>query len=419
MERAFSEAFADISELDDLSVVTKVEGEINWPKSEDVDSSISLRMATPPPTTSSDHDKMNPTNKGPATFKDSADAKRARRSAIEKKSRQRRRNIVKRMQEEVKQLETVYADMAAKKGAGELSNLLGISSIDELQQKYSELTLVAHALEEDQATLQNLLLERQCFYRTVRSLSEERRAENAFAVWDSGVPLSSSFKAKFRPLSMAEGYAFVRDSYEEIQKFTECENYETIGASFMGWTDKRKYNPSSQVFQYAFTKQFPFQNAESLLSKSWNIFLDGPMFEKFSFDSSTQTRFEVLQVLNDDLIVIRRDHRTPAYPMTFTTVQVIFRLQTPTGCALCGRTISSPEIKNALEPHEFLFDVFHWAHYNRLYDEYDNPSGCEIVAAGSITDMNRLKSNNWLFEIVCSVLRWESAIIAPLFLLQT
>ncbi|KAE8894430.1 hypothetical protein PF010_g6256 [Phytophthora fragariae] len=354
-------------------------------------------MATPPPTTSSDHDKMNPTNKGPATFKDSADANRARRSAIEKKSRQRRRNIVKRMQEEVKQLETVYADMTAKKGAGELSNLLGITSIDELQHKYSELTLVAHALEEDQATLQNLLLERECFYRTVRSLSEERRAENAFAVWDSGVPPSSSFKAKFRPLSMTEGYHTLE-----------------LPASFMGWTDKRKYNPSSQVFQYAFTKQFPFQNAESLLAKSWNIFLDGPMFEKFSFDSSAQTRFEVLQVLNG-----LKDHRTPAYPMTFSTVQVIFRLQTPTGCALCGRTISSPEIKNALEPHEFLFDVFHWAHYNRLYDEYDNPSGCEIVAAGSITDMNRLKSNNWLFEIVCSVLRWESAIIAPLFLLQT
>ncbi|GMF18936.1 unnamed protein product [Phytophthora lilii] len=371
MERAFSEAFADISELDDQVVIIKVEAVAKSPGS---DASANLRMATPPSSVSIKcQDKiggMSPSEKEPAIPKDSAEAKRARRSAIEKKSRQRRQGILKRMREEVKQLENVYAEMARKLEAGHLAGLVqghngfgtcgGSSSMDELQQKYSELTLVAHALEEDQVALQKLLQEHECFNRTVRSLSDEMRAEDQFVVWDSGIPPSSSFTAKFRPLTMAEGYALVRESYEEIRKFTECENFETTGASFMGWTDKRKYDRNLQALQYSFTKQFPFERAEDVFKKSWDTFLDGPKLENLAFDNSAQSRFQVLQVLNDDFLVIRRDHRMPRFPMTFTSVQILFRLQTPTGYTLCIRTILSPEIKSALEPHEYLIEIFHW-----------------------------------------------------------
>ncbi|KAL3665441.1 hypothetical protein V7S43_009476 [Phytophthora oleae] len=434
MEIVFSQAFADISEMETTGnqpVEVKVETTMqrkqtcggNIP-------SVNLRVVSPPPSSvksisTEHHDEiggMSPCEKDLATSNESAEAKRARRSAIEKKSRQRRQGILNRMRQEVKQLENVYADMSKKKEGGVVGLIqwrtLNGSQIGELQKKFSELTLVAHALEQDQAALQKLLQEHANFNQS-GSLSEEKRAENTFAVWDSGVPPSSSYAAKFRPLSMAEGYSFVRDSYEEIRRFTENGNCKTTGASFMGWTDKRIYNQDTQALQYSFTKQFPFANAEEVFSKSWNTFLDGPELEKLAFDSSTQSRFEVLQVLNDDLLVIRRDHRMPRFPMTFTSIQIMFRLQTPTGYTLCIRTISSPDIKNALEPHELMIDVFHWTHFNRLYNEFDEPVGCEIVTAGSTNDHNRLKSNYWLFEIVCSVLRWETLTIAPVFLIQT
>ena len=54
-----------------------------------------------------------------------------------------------------------------------------------------------------------------------------------------------------------------------------------------------------------------------------------------------------------------------------------------------------------------------------MYDEAGNIAGCELMTAGSIADQSRLKSSYWLFEIVCSTLRWESACVAPLFLKQT
>ncbi|KAF4324278.1 hypothetical protein BBO99_00000212 [Phytophthora kernoviae] len=262
-----------------------------------------------------------------------------------------------------------------------------VGSDDEAStRKYSELSLMAHALEEDQSTLQNLLQTHEYFQQTVGVLYDQKQAEDK-DIWDSGVPPSSSFAAKFRQHSMAECYAIVRESYEHIQRFGEGEHYETTGANIMGWTDKRKYDEGSLALQYAFTKCFPLEDPEQLLMRTWDTFANGDKMEYMSFDSSVNTRFEV-----------------------------VFRLQTPTGYTLCMRTIPAPEITDAMEPHEYFYDVFHWTHFNRLYDEYGNPAGCELVASGSIADQNQLKSTYWLFELVCAILRWENACVAPLFL---
>ncbi|GMF53344.1 unnamed protein product [Phytophthora fragariaefolia] len=366
MQGPFSEASTNGAKLDEsLLLLFKEEGKQGWTDNGGIDVSMCLRGATVPNMNSNNH-ADNQSTTYPSILKDTAEAKRARRSAIEKKSRQRRQHILKRMREEVKYLENVYADVAAKKEArglvqwSGLRSLSGIASMRELHQKYSELTLVAHALEEDQAALQRLLQEHEYFHKTVRRMSDERQAEDAFAIWDSGVPPCSSFRAKFRPLSMAEGYAFVRDSYAEIQKFTESENYKTTGASLMGWTDKRKYDPNCNQLQYGFTKQFPFENVERVFAETWDACLNGLKLEKLVFDCSSQSRFEVLQILNDNLVVVRRDYRLPMYSITFTSIQIIFRLQTPAGYILCLRTIGSPEIEAALESHERMFNVFHW-----------------------------------------------------------
>ncbi|KAG1704529.1 hypothetical protein DVH05_005460 [Phytophthora capsici] len=375
MESIFSQAFADISAMetrDDRPALVKLEKA--RPKYDDKTLSVNLRVASPPPSavklkSEQEIGSMSPIEKDTASPKESAETKRARRSAIEKKSRQRRQGILSRMREEVKQLENVYADMTKKKEGG-VVGLIQWRTLNgsQMLHKFSDLTLVAHALEQDQAALQKKLQEYEDFSQTVRSLSAKRSPEDTFAVWDSGVPFSSSYAAKFRPLTMAEGYSFVRDSYEEIRRFTDSENCETTGASFMGWTDKRFFDQTTLTLQYSFTKQFPFENVERVFSKSWNTFLDGPELEKLAFDNSTQSRFEVLQVLNDDFLVIRRDHRIPRFPVTFTSIQILFRLQTPTGYMLCIRTISSPEIKNALEPHELMIDVFHW--YVAAYGQF-------------------------------------------------
>lgn len=92
------------------------------------------------------------------------------------------------------------------------------------------------------------------------------------------------------------------------------------------------------------------ESAEGLLMKTWEIFSDGHKFREMSFDESIDTRYEVLQELNDDLLIVRRDHRIPTVETTFASIQVMFRLQTPSGYTLCMRTIPAPEIHAAMSP---------------------------------------------------------------------
>jgi uncharacterized protein YoxC len=452
MERAFSEAFADMSELEksgDANVIKLETPSCPW-SDDDLPATAKPTASSPSRAAmaSATHNQKKHTseirNMSPSGGKmqapeDAAEAKRARRSAIEKKSRQRRQSVLRKMRDEVKQLEQLRVEMERRKEATGVVWQTRGATVDELQQKYSELTLVANALEEDQEALQKLLQEHHVFQRTLRSWSDEDMAEKK-QVWDSGVPPSTSFQAEFKKRTMAECYALVRESYEQIQRFNNGEHYQTTGANFMGWTDKRKYDSRTGALQYSFTKQFPLESPETLLMKTWEIFSDGPKFRHMSFDRSVNTRYEVLQEMNDDLLIVRRDHRIPNVETTFATVQVIFRLQTPTGYTLCMRTIPAPTIQDVLDPHEFFYEVFAWSvyffillrreliltafvhhfrtHFNRLYDDVGNPAGCEVITAGSIEDQNYLKSTYWLFALVCSVLRWETASVAPLFLKQ-
>ncbi|POM78456.1 Hypothetical protein PHPALM_4012 [Phytophthora palmivora] len=346
MERAFSEALEDLSAMDksDEAPVIKLETS---------DAHVtSLRMATPPPSRNI-KGELSPSDK------DSTDAKRARRSAIEKKSRQRRQEMLKRMREEVKQLEALYTEMATRK-----ERIYTSESMDELQRRYAELSLAAHVLEEDQTALRALVQSHEHFQHVVKTFTDEKDTEQS--LWDSGIPPTSSFVVPFRQHSADECFAIVREAYHEIERFCQADNFESTGANFMGWTDKRKVDHELQVLQFCFTKRFPLESAEHLLNKTWDIFSNGTKMAEMAFDSSVRTRFEVLQVLNDNLIIIRRDHKIPSMPMTFASVQLIFRLQTPTGYTMCNRTIPAPEIQKAMESHEYFYDAFHWYGFRSL-----------------------------------------------------
>ncbi|KAE8994827.1 hypothetical protein PR003_g20396 [Phytophthora rubi] len=349
---------------------------------------------------------------------DSPEAKRARRSAIEKKSRQRRQSVLRRMRQEMKQLEEVYEAVATRQQATAGDGVM------RSRRKYSQLSLATQALEEDRRKLLKLLESHEVFQRTadamaIRSVGAGRIAaesQDDELIWDTGVPPSSSFAARVRLRTSAECYALVRETYETMKHFEESGHFVSTGAQFMGWTDKRTID-ANQALQYKFTKTFPHESAEKLLLQTWDVFTHADSMAHLSFSASVTTRWQVVQTLSDDLYIARRDHKVPNSPMTFVMVNMIFRLQTPTGYTLCMRTIPAPEITEALEPHEFYYDVFHWTHFNDAFDEDGRPAGCEISTGGHIADAKQLiVSKYWLFELVISVLRWEHMCVAPLFL---
>ncbi|POM59483.1 hypothetical protein PHPALM_31787 [Phytophthora palmivora] len=405
MHRALLEAFGDeeVSDSSQEDSLRQCDASPVQSRSLQMSAAVSPSLET---MTATWHETMSPSEtKGKG--EDSPEAKRARRSAIEKKSRQRRQNVLRRMRQEVKQLENVYREMTKRQ---ETTGTLEESNVTILKQNYSQLSLVTQALEEDRVKMLKLLESHDVFQRTAEAMARRDKL-----VWDTGVPPSSSFAVELGQRSPAECYELVRETYETIKRFDDGGHFVSTGANFMGWTDKRKYD-EARALQYGFAKTFPLESAEKLLMQTWNVFCHADTMAHLSFNASVTTRFEIVQQLGDDLCIIRRDHKFPNLPLNFVTVHIVFRLQTPTGYTLCMRTIPAPEVKNALEPHEFYYDVFHWTHFNNAFDDDGKPAGCEISTGGYIADVKQLVSKYWLFELVMSVLRWENMCVAPLFL---
>ncbi|KAF1336783.1 Voltage-gated ion channel, partial [Globisporangium splendens] len=341
---------------------------------------------------------------------DASALKRARRSEIEKRSRQRRQGVLRRMRDDAHRLECLYADLLEKKSSsGEIDALVKPSrrprSTTDIQTLYARLSVLAQTLTDEHSHIKRLLHEHELFCKVVSADPEPSAAPPAVLL-DAEFPMSASFDAAFDLLSLEDCYAIVRESHETICRFeedSESDVFATTGATFMGWTDRRKFDSMTSALQYGFRKKFYHECAESLLLKTWDMFRDEHKMAKLSFDTSVKMKFEVLQTVNDDLYIIRRDHVHPEMaPLTFLTVHVLFRLQTREGFTLCFRTIPAPAIQSALEPHEIFFDVFHWTHFNHIYDERGVPVGCEVVTGGSIGDPSMLVARHWLFELMIS-----------------
>jgi hypothetical protein len=433
MQRAFLEAFGDegvSEESQEAQTVSFSQGD----------------AATSPSLEARWQDGLTTMSPSKELVDESPETKRARRSAIEKKSRQRRQSVLRRMRQEVAQLENLYDEVTKRqKAAGQVAQL----SVGKLRHKFSQLSLVTQALEEDRARLLKVLESHEAFQRTAEAMASrgdgrqearEHQSQQGERVWDTGVPPSSSFRVRMRHRSPAECYELVRETYETIKRFDDGGHFASTGANFMGWTDKRKIDEARSL-QYGFAKTFPLESAEGLLLRTWDVFCHADSMAHLSFNASVTTRFEMVQTLGDDLCIIRRDHKMVQMPINFVTVHVVFRLQTPMGFTLCMRTIPTPELKSALEPHEFYYDVFHWyvgamqilmqrsnrcvasfaprrTHFNQLFDADGRPAGCAITTGGYIADVKQLVSKYWLFELVMSVLRWESTCVALLFLKQ-
>ncbi|TYZ67538.1 hypothetical protein PybrP1_007766 [[Pythium] brassicae (nom. inval.)] len=351
---------------------------------------------------------------------DPAALKRARRTEIEKKSRQRRQSLLRRMRDDVHRLECVYADLQARKAASSAApNALlahpmrrgsASTSATALKQMHARLTATAHALTDARTHMQRLLQEHALFREVVNALGAAQDAA------PDGVPASRSFAAGFRLLSPAECFALIRASHDAICRFDRSADFESTGASFMGWTDRRRFDAETSALHYGFAKSYPHESAEALLLKTWDMFRDETKLARLSFDASVKMKFDVLQTIGSDVYIIRRDHQHKGLPYTFLTVHILFRLASAEGFTLCFRSIPAPEIQQALEPHEVWFDVFHWTHFNHIRDENGNAIGCEVVTGGSIEDPSMLAARHWLLELIISVLRWENSCVSPLFI---
>ncbi|KAJ0398257.1 hypothetical protein ATCC90586_002129 [Pythium insidiosum] len=347
------------------------------------------------------------------TPKDKA-LKRARRSEIERKSRLRRLDELNRMRDEIQRLQWTYNNLAQAEDIDHLIEKMAVKdcalSVGARQRVIVRLRFMAQLLSEEHLRLREMLSEHELFQKTIEAMWGFEPS----GLTDECAPAAVDDREWVSPTRC---FAFLRETYELICRFDESRDFVSTGASFMGWTDRRRIDEESSHLQYGFAKQFPLEHAEVLLNRSWDVFSDEKQWCRL-VDPSVSTEYQIIQVINSDLVIVRRRHRHAQHHLVFTTAHVLFRLRTPQGYLLCFRTIPIPEIQAQLAPHEVWFDVLNWTYFNPLLDDdgQRREIGCDVVCGGSLGDVSRVTQEHWMFEIIISVLRWEAICVGPLFL---
>lgn len=154
---------------------------------------------------------------------------------------------------------------------------------------------------------------------------------------------------------------------------------------------------------YTFVKQFRHEDPEDLLLRTWETLITEEGFRRTCFDQSVGFRLFVLQVVNDNLLVIRRDHIHPGFQFTYSTVHLLVRLQVETGFLMVLRTLHVPEVQEHLGSNEAWFDLFHWTFFDYIRDDQGDCVGCEVRVGGSLADQTEVIAQHWLYESMMSV----------------
>ncbi|KAL4157218.1 hypothetical protein PRNP1_006243 [Phytophthora ramorum] len=355
-----------------------------------------------------------------AKAEDDGSAARARRSEIEKKSRQRRQGSVKVMRDEVKVLEREYLRLASRASGDATSEedssenergiLLDPTQVQALRTKFLRLSSEAAALRKEQKQLHKILNVQQLFRDSSRALAAE------FAGAESDPRLDSVSHAHFEPLATETCFALMRDSYDVITRFEAGQDFVTTGSSLFGWSDRRRLDDDESKMIFCFRKLFETQSCERLMEESWRTFSDLDFMRRVVFSSKVSVDLEILQVVNRDALVVRRHTNYRAMGRSFHTVYLLFRLQTASGYTVCFRTIPAPGIQQALGEGDSWIDLFHWTTLSRVPDADGELTGCEISFGGSIGAGVMNFAAHWMLELIMTVVRWENACVAPLFI---
>lgn len=230
----------------------------------------------------------------------------------------------------------------------------------------------------------------------------------------------------FQELSLEDAGAIMVDSHAQALSFFESmrrraamETDET--AKTMGWTQMQRITPEGRM-QFNFTKRLETIGVEALVDKSWAMYCDFGLYH--GIYASVQ-KLEILQRINDNTLLIRRDLQDGPDAPIFRTIFLLFRIRLDDGYLICFRSHNPTVfVEDDDDPNVQWMDMFYWLMITEpptLANDAAGPArapgrGCDVTYGGNVLNHRSARfAARWKYQIAMALLRWESNTAAPLF----
>ncbi|CAH0476856.1 unnamed protein product [Peronospora belbahrii] len=228
-------------------------------------------------------------------------------------------------------------------------------------------------------------------------------------------------------LSVEEARGIMLDSHQQSTSFFETmQRIETDEKDkTMGWTHHQRILPDGRV-QFNFTKRIHTIGTEELVHKSWEMYCD---FRLYHGIYSSVQKLEILQRINENTLLIRRDLQEGSSAPIFRTVFLLFRIRLSNGYLICFRSHNPAVcIEDDDDPNVQWMEMFYWLMITDVpVEEVDEGvvsssrppvQGCDVSFGGNLLNSRSAHhATIWKYQIAMALLRWESNAAAPLFTL--
>ncbi|DAZ99284.1 TPA: hypothetical protein N0F65_005452 [Lagenidium giganteum] len=328
-------------------------------------------------------------------------ATQARLREYERRSRNKRENTIVMMKEVVQMLEqqlTVYAR----------------HDFDHpIQRSMSDVAVECMQLENENFHLRKAVDDHKFFHTMVQIECDYRETSD---------PVLPDFTptAPWKPVAPADCLKVMKQAHDEIEAFSNSENFISSGLEICGWREKRKLCGHSVKF--LFHKRFPTKECSEAFSKR--------SFQMRAFQDQATSYFgpfldvhvEVIQRVSDDIVVVRRKITHTVDLWVHHAIYLLFRIETEDGYVVCIRDINPADAEPtnlsaaAANGSPVIWATcFVWWKFTKITDP--GATGFEVEYGGALGSATEADATFWMREVLLLALRWESLAIGPLITL--
>ncbi|TMW64085.1 hypothetical protein Poli38472_014202 [Pythium oligandrum] len=344
---------------------------------------------------------------------------RMRRTEGERRSRQKRQNMMERMRDQVKALEWIV-EHSDEVRVPELTSSLSTQLVDSESMRMRSFLQRSHQvgreirrLEQEQSQLKRLVREHKLAQKLLRSwVAPPKKSE-----WELDIDHWNELStANYEAWTLDDCVGAMKASLEMIHELGKNNNFVSSGCDFMGWKDRRRVDIETSTMHFGFVKEFPKSDAKHIFELFWDMHFSAESLCQHMMGWTNKLHVQLLQKVSEDIYIFRNDTKYSGIDMHFHTVYIMFRLRTPTGFMHCIRTAPSPGIQSVFEGNSGWMNNFYWTYMDAIPDAITGDlTGCRVSFSGLISS-HMAFVNRMMLEMVMTLVRAEHSFIMPLFL---
>ncbi|RLN15135.1 hypothetical protein BBJ28_00006532 [Nothophytophthora sp. Chile5] len=219
----------------------------------------------------------------------------------------------------------------------------------------------------------------------------------------------------FEPLTQEMWTSVQLSTQREYELSRQDDAYVSSGVSVMGWNDYRKVDDASVKF--VLSKGFPNVRALELMDLTWQRLASPSTYASFFspvFTIKVSSAHAILQVIGRDALVVHRVLYNPQTQGTSHSLELLWRVRLGEEYVIFDAALQNNAVQECLGPSyqwTQMTTALGFAQLNAA-----SGSGCLFRHGGwlrtAVTNVGY-----WLMEMFFMALRFESAMVSPVFAL--